>query len=285
MEALNTDLLDPVVDDRMREYLSLIDTTVLKRKIRAYELRAKKKRRRKQIRKDLYDVLTPPNSNSFVLPCNTGSYPGGTRFFRCRVLTSVDQFSVMADAWEAPPIFAAPGRLNMEYEPLVYTAVGSEITAIYEARVKVGDIFSMTEYVAPLPVSVARIEALSLTPGLKDKEVRKLSMISQFLADAFTQKAGPEESHIYMAPEIIVKEFFDWPPHMTQGWGYPSLANPLGGYNACFRPDQARKSLNVLEVVISTCTRIEGEEVGFDRNRILRPIQGTSTLEVVWSPS
>jgi len=176
----------------------------------------------------------------------------------------------------------SPGRLNVQHEPLIYTAVGNPLTAAFEARIKDGDIFAMIEYRAAEPVTVARIEALAESSGLTGKDSHKLNMILQFLQDAFTQKAGPEESHIYMAPEIIVKEFFDWPPPVAQGWGYPSIANPLGGYNVCFRPDQAREKLQVVEVLIATCTGATAEGFHFNSNRILRPTTEADGLDIVW---
>lgn len=266
----------------LRAYLSLMDTTQLRQNMRTYELRAKRPRDREQIRNDINSVLNVSHSNSFTLPCFTRAFDAGQLYFRCRKLTEIGEFDSMSHAWEAPASYVSPGRLNVQHEPLIYTAVGDLATAAFEARIKDGDIFSMIVYRATERVTVACIEAIAESPGITGKESQKLDMILQFLQDAFTQKAGPEESHIYTAPEIIVKEFFDWPPPVAQGWGYPSIANPVGGYNVCFRPDQAREKLQVVEVLIATCTKITAEGIHFKRNRILRPTPEADGLDIVW---
>lgn len=269
-------------DSTLRTYLGRLDPSVLRQKIRAYELRSTKVMTREQIRTDIYNVVMPPGNHPATFPCQIRRFDAGGRFFRARWLRNTDEFSKMGDAWEAPIDRVGAGRLNAQFEPLIYTAVENPVTAFLEARIEIGDSFAMIEYCSQTQVDVARIESAIEMPGLSIKESKKLQMVMKFLEDAFTQYAGPDESHKYMAPEIIVKDFFDWPLEMMQGWGYPSIANSAGGgYNVCFRPEQAHSILSVREVLIGTCTSIGSTGILFDAKKILRPTSNQSEFVAV----
>lgn len=259
-------------NSKLRTYLSRLDPATLRQKIRAYELRSKQIMTREQICADIYSVVMPQGNHPAAFPCLTRRLDSGGKFYRARWLRNTGDFSTMADAWEAPADRVGAGRLNVQYEPLIYTAVENPITAILEARIQVGDSFAMIEYRSQMPIDAARIEGAIEVTGLNINESEKLQLVMKFLEDAFTQHAGPDESHRYMAPEIIVKNFFDWPLEVMQGWGYPSIANSAGGgYNVCFRPEQAHNILRVREVLIGTCTSISDESVGFETSKILQP--------------
>ena len=104
---------------------------------------------------------------------------------------------------------------------------------------------------------VALIGVPDPDPALTHLEQQKIASIYQFMEDVFTQKAGPDPSQTYRAPEALVKIFFDYPADIARAWMYRSLANRNGpGTNFAFRPAEGHDLLELLQVNICRCVKV-----------------------------
>lgn len=265
----------------LRPYLALLDPAVLSRKIATYEKLARRTRSREQITKDIHDVILADRDGSgwATLPCVTRTLPGGTRLFRIRRIKSDADVTDIKDLWEAPPVSVNAGRLNIPREPLIYTSVDSPSTAAYEVRMEPGERFALIEYESKIDLKYALIGEYQENNYLSGAERRKLDLILGFLKDIFTQRTHPEEGHVYAAPEIVVKNFCDWPPEVSQAWGCGSVAAPGGkGYNLCFRPETAKAYLRVNKASLGTFTLIDEHQVRADIHKVVAPVPGSSKL-------
>lgn len=268
--------------ENIRPYLASVDTGVLRNKIKKYEKLAQRTRTRQQIVNDIFDVLMPVRSAGLRLPSNRTGKPAGTKFYRARIIDSANMITHETHLWEAPAPVVPAGRLNLPHDPLIYTAISEPATAAYEVRMSPGDLFAMIEYESMYDILFARIENVRTDAPFKITEQKKLDMIFGFLQDVFTQRTHPNASHVYAAPEIVAKYFFDFPPSASQGWGYPSIADPSGfGYNLCFRPEVAKEYLRVNHVAIGRCTEISSEGFHFEYDRVLGLSQGSTELSVL----
>lgn len=121
--------------------------------------------------------------------------------------------------------------------------------------------------------SALRIGDEFLPDGLSLKARNKLTTIMKFLEDIFTQRSVPEETHKYIAPELVTKDFWDLPASAFQAWSYTSIADPSGtGWNLCFRPALAK---NLLAYVKTDIVRIAADpETGDDtfRHEVVRTL-------------
>lgn len=271
--------------ESLRAYLTRIDPNLLKRKISRYEKLSRTVRTREQIAQDIYDVLLAADANgvsSLAFPVTTRRMPIGTKLYRARLLNHEDEVTQISHLWEAPPVYVSAGRLNIPREPLIYTAVHNQTTAAYEVRMKPGDIFAMIQYETLDDVSFAPIGEYQASKYLTLAETRKLDLIYGFMEDIFTQRRHPNKEHVYVAPEIIVKTFFDWPIEIAQGWGYKSIAEPGGkGFNLCFRPTLAKEYLRVDHVLIGRCEEFVNQMIRFSGLKAMVPIQGSPLLQEV----
>ncbi|WP_104141018.1 hypothetical protein [Arthrobacter sp. ZGTC131] len=226
------------------DYLALHDPANLKARIARYEAQSRKPRSREQIRKELYRVLMPQEGGRFALPISAHPILEGTPLFRARNLSDVDEMKVESDAWNAPAQYVGPGRLNTDGESLLYTSVAEPSTAAFELRAKAGDLLAMSEFRVINQFNAVRMGDDFVPPGLSLKGERKLRTIMGFLQDIFTQRTFPDETHKYIAPELVTKEFWDLPEGIYKAWSYTSVADPRGnGWNLCFRPTPARQVL------------------------------------------
>lgn len=227
------------------------DPVQLKSRIDKYSKQSKKKGSREQIRRQIYAVLMPPSGDRFAIPHSGHPIKLGTPLYRARKLSDPSEMKVESDVWNAPPQFVGPGRLNVDGESLLYTAVAQASTAAYEVRAKAGDLVAMSEYRTIQPFSALRIGDEYLPEGLTLKGEKKLRMIMQFMSDIFTQRTAPDTSHKYVAPELITKEFYDLPPGIFKAWSYTSIADPSGyGWNLCFRPAHAKQLIEYVSTKV-----------------------------------
>lgn len=269
----------------LKPFLAKLDPLVLRKKIARYEKLSRSIRTRAQINEDIYDVLLAKESNgagSATFPANPRYVPGGTKLYRARIINHADEVDDTSHLWQAPPVYVSAGRLNIPREPLIYTSVNNPSTAAFEVRMKPGNTFAMITYVTKLNVSFAPIGEIPSNKYLTMAETRKLEVLYRFMEDIFTQRTGPNEEHIYIAPELLVKNFFDWPLEFSQAWGYRSIAEPGGdGFNLCFRPEIAKSYLRIENVLIGKCNEINSQGVGFDSLKVMACVPGTTELKVV----
>lgn len=228
----------------IEEYLAAHDPAALKSKVADYAVKSRKPRSREQIRKEIYIVLKAPGGNHFVIPQSGHPILADTPLFRARIIDDAADIAEEKDVWHAPSHYVGPGRLNTAGESLLYTAVGVPRTAAFEVRAKAGDLVAMTEYKVTSQFNALRIGDEFLPDGLSLKGRHKLGIIMKFLEDIFTQRSIPEETHKYIAPELVTKDLWDLPASEFQAWSYTSLADPSGtGWNLCFRPALAQNLL------------------------------------------
>ncbi|WP_314324206.1 hypothetical protein [Paenarthrobacter ilicis] len=170
-------------------------------------------------------------------------------------MSSRSEVAVASDVWEPPEAYARAGRLNIDGEPLLYVSVDHPAVAVYEGRIMPGDLFAMAKFRPKETFSVARVADADKDETYSRSEERNLMAIQDFLAEVFNERADPDLEQPYVGTEIVVKNYYDYPSDITQGWGYKSLAQPGGmqGWNLAMRPGPAREFLELVDVQIGIC--------------------------------
>lgn len=244
-----------------KDFLTSLDATdkkLLKKKIKKYRSSKLIELTREQLSERIMDVLCTEHSNgqrSFMMQANTLDFPAGTVFYRVRWLdpteSPLNPKSMRApdSAWMPPSERVQPGRVNRKGEALLYTAT-APTTALAEARIKDGDLFALISYESK---SNCKLNSIGMTQDQKSEldvsRRAKIETLEDFLISEFSRDSGSKREHIYLASDIITKDYFDYPG--TIGWSYKSVADPTG-VNICFKGEFAKKYLEAKTIVIGT---------------------------------
>lgn len=206
-----------------------------------------------------FDIDDSGSKISFLMPRGV-SFPGGTKFYKIRTLDKGDDnfplktMSKEQDAWNAPREKCKLGRLNKDGESLLYTSIQSPNACVEEMNIRDGERFCLIVYEAKKDIKATLIGIWQDDPQLSKEENLKMRMITNVLSDFFTRDVGEGTEFLYRASERIAKDYYDLPPECQDAWCYSSVAAKQG-HNCCFRPDVARKVLNLLGVQVCSVNR------------------------------
>lgn len=276
--------VDPqkIAEENLKEYLRHVDVEELQQRISRFRDLDFKRMSSTEISEQFMQVMLfniGGTGKISSLPICIGTYPKKHRFFRVRRLNleqlqiPVRGMEVEADAWEAPAEYVRSGRLNKDGESLLYTSPGDLGVAIEETRIADGEMFAAIVYEAKEPIKCVEVGISSANANLTPEERIKVRMVLDFLRHEFIREVGQGTEHLYRISESLVKDHFDLPEEVSDGWCYPSVAKK-GKVNVCFRPHVARRKLSLLGVMVSSARRLDDEyEIktfsiahGFDQN-------------------
>ncbi|MFJ6028718.1 tetratricopeptide repeat protein [Pseudarthrobacter sp. NPDC092424] len=182
---------------------------------------------------------------NIVLPFRYIKIPIGVELYRARIISEPGQIMTQDDIWMAPASYIGAGRLNDVGEPLLYTAANGA-TALYEVKAKPGDIVAVSRFRVAHPFRSMQLSARIDEPDISFLSQRKLALIIRFVEEVFNQKIESDESHRYIAPDLLVKEFLNMPTELD-GWTYRSVADPRANQpfalNTCIRGERAKTLL------------------------------------------
>lgn len=250
-------------DIDIEKHLSFVDIAELQDKISNFRDLNFRKMNYADVKKEVAKVISFKTSKGeqALLPTQISTYPKGTKFFRIRPIPSDDRslplktMGTIADCWEAPADIVKAGRLNRENEPLLYTAPMNPEIAVEELKIADNELFSLIVYEATEDIKVTLIGVPHDNEGLSEESSLKMRMIQDFLKHEFIRDVGAGTEYLYRISESIVKDYFDLPPDVQDGWCYPSVAQK-GTYNACFRPS-IKVKIKLLGVQIAFVNRID----------------------------
>ncbi|NQD89549.1 hypothetical protein HP499_17330 [Paenarthrobacter sp. CM16] len=245
-----------MLDTDTANHFSQIELGELQRKIHAFRRLPFHRLDREAVSNALLDVLTFGPERRAILAPQTGTYPAGTTFYRIRALQPNDHIlplrdmRVAADAWEPPASVVKAQRLNVAGESLLYTTPGDASVVVAETRMPPSTLFSLIRYSSRTPINVTVIGGEPGLMGLTSEQHLKLAMLMNFLEHEFTRDVGIGTEYLYIASEIIAKDYFDLPPEVQDAWCYPSVAS-RPAVNVAFRPAVARTKLALEGVSIA----------------------------------
>lgn len=267
------------VEWTLEGYLKRVNIDHFSVAVAEYKRSARRHQSRPQIRRALFNVLRAPGVANVVLPFRAYQVPAGVELYRARTITEPSQIKTEDDIWMAPPSYIGAGRLNNIGEPLLYTATNGA-TALFEVRAKPGDLVAVSRFRVVKPFLSMALSARIDEPELSFLSQRKLGLITRFIEDVFTQEIGSDESHRYMAPDLLAKEFLNFHTKLD-GWTYRSVADPreevLSAVNTCIRGERAKDLLAYTgtDIIEVTTLRMEGPHT---RLNSLASIRGTKLL-------
>ncbi|MFJ6283555.1 tetratricopeptide repeat protein [Pseudarthrobacter oxydans] len=260
-------------------YLQRVNIDRLARAIDGYKRASRKYQTRPQIRRALFDVLRAPGVANIVLPFRYIRVPVGAKLYRARKIIEPGQIKSQEDVWMAPPSYIGAGRLNDVGEPLLYASANGA-TALYEVRAEPGDLVAVTRFRVATPFLSMALSARLEEPELSFLSQRKLRLITRFIEEVFTQDIPADESHRYIAPDLLAKEFLNMPSKLD-GWTYRSVADPRGenlwAVNTCIRGECAKSLLEYEGTDIIEVSSLDMYK-GHTRLSSLGPIRGTMLL-------
>ncbi|GIJ97842.1 hypothetical protein CAPN001_24110 [Capnocytophaga stomatis] len=258
----------------LKKILSKIELTEIERRIREFErLNFEELSVEKLFMEILKTILIDCDgiSRAYLEPI-ISIVSQKTRFYRIRPLDSQDlSISVEKvmryeqDAWN-PPIEKVTkiGRLNKINESLLYTCLEDPSIAMEETKVKEGEYFCLVVYEAISEIKMCVIGEWQNSPELNEEENLKMYTIAKFLKDEFAKDVVEGTEYFYRSSEIIAKSYFDLPPDFQDAWCYPSVAAKRG-FNVCFRPEKATKSLKLVGVQICEAIREDNSKAFISR--------------------
>jgi Flp pilus assembly protein TadD len=260
-------------------YLQRVNIDRLARAIDDYKRASRKHQTRPQIRRALFEVLRAPGVANVVLPFRYIRVPVGAKLFRARKIIEPGQIESQDDIWMAPPSYIGAGRLNDVGEPLLYASANGA-TALYEVRAEPGDLVAVTRFKVATPFLSMHLSARIEEPELSFLSQRKLRLITRFVEEVFAQEIPADESHRYIAPDLLAKEFLNMPSKLD-GWTYRSVADPrvenLSAINTCIRGERAKY---LIEYVGTDIVEISSPDMYKRHTRLssLGPLRGTARL-------
>jgi hypothetical protein len=204
-----------------------------------------------------------------VLLRSTAVYPKGTRFYRVRTLSSDDHYiplkeiTSQKDIWNPPKEVVGLGRLNREYESLLYTSPINPSIAIEEMKIEDNSNFVLAVFESIAPVNVCNMATASNLDELTSEENIKHKLLNDFLVHEFIRDVGKDTQYLYRISETIMKDYYDLPSEFQDGWCYPSVAQK-NSFNVCFRENQAKIKLKFVGVQLAT-------KQSQDNGMIIRP--------------
>ncbi|MEK5260945.1 hypothetical protein MKY75_17225 [Paenibacillus sp. FSL L8-0663] len=233
------------------EFFERIDIKELLDKIRRFRNLNISTMTQEAINKEVFDVLT--FEGKFYYFACLRSYPKGTKFFRARTLEGSiipnKNLKFESDFWNAPSEYIKQyGRLNKPKESLLYTTPINPSITLKEIKVPDDSYYALIMYEAKEEIKVNMIGQEYNYESLQiySEKARLINdIINDFLREEFSRDVGVGTEYLYIVSEFIAKSFFDLPPRDVQdAWAYPSLKDK-SNYNVCFRPEIARKLLDL----------------------------------------
>jgi hypothetical protein len=255
-----------MINNELLTHLDATDKKLFKKKIKKYRSSKFSGLTREQLSNRIMDVLCTEYSNgyqSFAMQANILNIPTETAFYRVRWIDPTENplnpksMLELGSAWMPPSERVQSGRVNRKGEALLYTAT-APATALAEARIKDGDLFALIIYQSK---SSCRLNSIGLSQDNKNElnisRRAKIEALEDFLVSEFSRDSGSEREHIYLASDIITKDYYDYPE--TIGWSYKSVADPTG-VNICFKGEFAKEYLDAKIIVIGKLQKTKSEQ-------------------------
>lgn len=245
-----------MVSIELLKHLDMINKKLLKKKILKYRSSKLGGLSREQLSEKIMEVLCtepPDGQSSFMMQANRLNYPTGTILYRVRWIDPTEDplnpnsMTALDSAWMPPAGKVQPGRVNRKGEALLYTAA-DPATALAEARIKDGDMFALISYESKSNCNLNSIGMTDAQKNYLDASRRaKAETLEEFLISEFSRNSRDGKEHIYLASDIITKDYYDYPE--TIGWAYKSVATS-DGVNICFKGETAKQYLEAKTIVI-----------------------------------
>lgn len=181
----------------------------------------------------------------------------GTKFYRIMKVDKSDTINPPLDilkchdnVWN-PPIEKVKwyGRLNYPNESVLYTSYKIPEICLKEARLTNEDRFALITYEAKEDILVTIVGYFQEDSKFTDEENIKMKTLTEFFFNQFTKEVDEKDESSYKISSNIIKECYSIPDDSQDGWLYPSIAFNMG-YNICFKPEIAKKKLQLKGVEI-----------------------------------
>jgi len=241
-----------------KDYLALVNVFELLEKISKFRNLNFRKMTYQDISKAILNVLSI-DKNGIKKSClfkSFGIYNKGTKFFRVRTLSTEDHciplkdIKIPKDVWNPPQSIARLGRLNRENESLLYTSPNNPSIAIEETKIKENTNFVLAVFEAIDDIRVCNMATTPTIEELNEEENLKHKIINDFLVHEFIRDVGTGTEFLYKISETIMKDYYDLPHEVQDGWCYPSVAHK-DSYNMCFRENKAKEKLKLKGIQIA----------------------------------
>lgn len=229
-------------------YLDRLDLNGLEYRVRDYRDRSRWFRTSEQFRRAVYAVMLTPEKSLVFLP-QSQDVVAGEKMYRVRDIQKASEIKKVRDVWCRVDGVRA-GRLNASGVPVFYAALDIR-TALDEIGIRTDGLASIAEYEAIETVKSIHIGAEVSLPNLSVDQAQKHQLLQSFLHGIFSRPSITKQDGDYIAPEMLVSDFFTLPPDIFCGWSYSSVAR-TGGRNVAFRPDEAKRLLKLNRVTIAT---------------------------------
>lgn len=229
---------------------SVVSLEELRQRIELFESRPQGTLTEDELRNGVYNTVGTGNRGPLTFAKSGMAIAEGTSFFRARYISDPSkQLLTTGDVWEPKPEqVTKTGRLNALGEPILYTSLGTPVTAVMECRFEVNDVFAMSRFEARTDFRSTFIGLDPLLPHLGEEDRAKVHAIQSFLDRSFSYTVGPENLDAYRLSRLLALEFWDLPPQEVDGWAFRSIMDSTErGWNFSFIPNVGRRALRYKE--------------------------------------
>lgn len=171
----------------------------------------------------------------FKVPIRWITIPKGTILYRSRIIDDISNLKdwEKGDFWEVPAnLVTSQGRVNLKGESVFYLS-DNVLQTLVELRYEYDTPIVSSAYRLDRNISVVKIgeafpdemlknEALQLDD---DDDLIASNMIADFFNDIFSAPVGKGTEYLYIFSNAVVKNFYDHPMEVSQGWAYSAVQN------------------------------------------------------------
>lgn len=179
---------------------------------------------------------------------STVNFSSETYLFKIRKHSEGNLLMKESDLWAPPKEYCSMGRLNMQSQSMLYTALDG-ISPAYEMKLAEGEYFTLMQYKIKKD-QIIQATRIALHDSETDQAYGKLKLsekglinakiINHFLVNEFTRDVGIGTEFLYRISNRLALDYFDLPN--CDGYLYPSVARKEG-YNLALKPESAKRTL------------------------------------------
>lgn len=205
----------------------------------------------------------------------------GYGIYRSRLIKSVNDIRIERDLWEAPLKYNKIGRMNLEFDSVLYCS-NHFLTTFSELDVKPRDICATARFEKKVNSEIDKLKIIpfgenldkyfknkifnekkieDIKTSLSKREKEKYKIITDFLTTIFRKKKNEDEYLFYLRTATIAN-FYRKQFH-GHGFFYPSVKANYGSYNIALNPVFAKRHLEIKSLLFYEIIDVRPGQITF----------------------
>lgn len=173
--------------------------------------------------------------NNFKFPVCFITIPKGTILYRSRLIDNISNIMdwKKGDFWEVPAnLVNSQGRVNQKGESIFYLS-DNVLQTLVELRYEYNTPIVSSAYRLKRNIVVTKIGEIYTDDVMNNESLQfydeddlvTSNMIVDCFNDIFSSPVGKGTEYLYTFSNAVVKNFYDLPTEVSQGWAYSAVEN------------------------------------------------------------